>query len=256
MLGNAHRKQDADAVGRGNLMRNLGQSALRHAGDLFGILHRVGFQRLLIFLEVIDPLVDEVHLRESAVDDVLRSGAHPHCIGRWVGLKEDIGTLGHLILAQVGDDQPLPAMLVRPLDARAEHRVILRRIRPYDDHQASLLDVRDRAGVATVAHCSLQPHGRRVLAVAGAVVDVVCPNHSARELLHQEALFIGALRRGDKRERIWAVVLNDAFEGLLDNVERLGPFNLAIAFTVAKQRLYQAVIGVDVAPGILALHAG
>ena len=84
--------------------------------------------------------------------------------------------------------------------------MVLRWVRPDDDHQAGLLDVRDGARVSAVSHGALQAHRRRVLAVAGAVVDVVRADHRARKLLHQEALFVGALRGGNERQRIGTVL--------------------------------------------------
>ena len=54
-----------------------------------------------------------------------------------------------------------------------------------------LVDLRNKIQ----AHGALQAHGCRVLAITGAVVHVVGADHRARKLLHQVALFIGALRR-------------------------------------------------------------
>jgi hypothetical protein len=63
----------------------------------------------------------------------------------------------HLVLAQVGDNQLLPAQLVGALDARRQHRMALRRIAADDQHQPGLLDVGDRTGVAAVTHRAEEP---------------------------------------------------------------------------------------------------
>ena len=133
MLGDAHGKQDADAVGSGNLVCHGRQCLCRNARNLLGIFKGERFKRLFVLIAVIHPRVDEVHLRQAAVDNVFRDRGRPHRIGRWVRLEEDVRALGHLVLAQVRDDQPLPAMLVGPLDPRREHRMVLRRIRSDDD---------------------------------------------------------------------------------------------------------------------------
>ena len=72
---------------------------------------------------MVDPLVHEVHLRQAEIQYVLRNGAHNHTgVGRGIGPEEEIRALRHLMLAQVGDDKPLAAMLERALHARRQHR--------------------------------------------------------------------------------------------------------------------------------------
>src|SRR6185437_12723015 len=101
---------------------------------------------------------------------------------------------GHFVLAQVGDDEPLPAMFVAALDASGEDGVALGGVGADDDDEGSLLDVRNGAAVAAVADGALQAHGCGGLAVAAAVVDVVGADDGAGELLHEIALLVGALR--------------------------------------------------------------
>ena len=48
----------------------------------------------------------------------------------------------------------------------------------------------------------------------------------------------------------------DPLEVVLNDVESFLPFDLAEAFTIAQQRLHQAVIGVNMSPGKLALDTG
>ena len=107
--------------------------------------------------------------------------------------KEDVGAFRHLVLAQVGHDQPLSAQLVRPLYPRGQHRVALRGVGAHNQHQAGHLNICNRSRIAAILDRPLQTHRRRSLAVAGTVVDVVRPDHLTRQLLHQVAFLVGAL---------------------------------------------------------------
>jgi len=127
------------------------------------------------------------------------------------------------MLANVGDDETLATELVGALDTRAQDGMILGRIASDHQDQACFFDIGDGAGVTAVAYGALQPHGCGVLAVARAVVDVVGADDGAGELLHEEALFVGALGRGYKAEGIGAVIVLDLGELLLDEVERFVP---------------------------------
>ncbi len=172
-----------------------------------GVFEGEGLERFFVLVEVVDPLVDEVHLCEAAVDDVFGDGRDPDGVGGGIGADEDVGALGHLVLAEVGDDEPLAAMFVGALDARGEDGMILGGVGSDDDDEAGLFDVGDGAGVAAVAYGALEAHGGGVLAVAGAVVDVVGADDGAGELLHEEALLVGALGGGDEGEGVGAVLV-------------------------------------------------
>ena len=97
-----------------------------------------------------------------------------------------------------------PRSLCASLDARGQHRMAFRGVAADDEDQVGLLDIGDGAGIAAVADGAKQPDGCRGLAIARAVVHVVGADHGARELLHQIALFVGALRGRDEGERIGA----------------------------------------------------
>ena len=51
------------------------------------------------------------------------------------------------------------------------------------------------------------------------------------------------------------MLLTDALERRLDNIERLLPLDLAEAVVIAQHRLHQPVVRIDVSPGKLALDA-
>ncbi len=147
-------------------------------------------------------------------------------------------------------------MFVGALDAGGEDGMILCRVGAYDEDEASALDVGDGAGIAAVADGALEAHGGGVLAVAGAVVDVVGADDGAGELLHEEAFFVGAFGRGNEGESVGAVVGSDLLEFLFDDVEGFVPFDLSESFAVAEEGFDEAVVGVDVTPGELAFDAG
>ena len=108
---------------------------------LAGHFEREGLQAFLEFVDVVDPLIDEFLVGKSVVEDVPGDRGEPDEIGARPRMEEHIGALGHLVLAQVGDDQLLAVHLVGTLDARREHRMAFGRIAADDQHQAGLLDI-------------------------------------------------------------------------------------------------------------------
>ena len=172
-------------------------------------------------------MVDELLLGQAVVEDVARDGGEPDEIGAGAGMQEDIGAAGHLVFAQVGDDELLAAQLVRALDARGQHGMALGGVAADDEDQVGLLDVGDGAGIAAIADGAEKPGGGGRLAVARAVIHVVGADDGAGQLLHQVALFIGALGRGDEGERIGAVGGFDLGESAGDQRERFVPGGFA-----------------------------
>jgi hypothetical protein len=142
-------------------------------GDALGVLEGEGREGLFVGVEVVDPLVDEVLLGEVVVEEVLGDGVDPDGIGGGVGADEEVGALGHLVLAEVGDDEALAAKLVRALDAGGEDGVALGGVGTDDEDEAGFFDVGDGAGVAAILDGARKAHGGGGLAVARAVVDVV-----------------------------------------------------------------------------------
>ena len=76
----------------------------------------------------------------------------------------------------------------------------------YNHYQIRCLDVGDRARVASIANSSEQSGGRRRLTVTRTIVDVVRANHRPRQLLHEIAFFVCALRGRDERHGIRTTV--------------------------------------------------
>ena len=170
-------------------------------------------------------------------------------------MQVNVGAVRHLVFAQIGDDQLLPAQFVRALDARRQHRVTLRGVAADDDHQCRLLDVGDRARIAAVAHGSEEAGGRRSLAIPRAVIHVVGADDRPRQLLHQIAFFVRALRRRDERQCVRPVLRLDLAEAPRHQIQCLIPARLAETVALANQRLGQPVRTVHIVPSELALDA-
>ena len=204
MLGDAHRPEDAHALGVRDGVRDGFERLDRQAADARRLFHRERLEALAVRVEAVHPLIDERRVRQAVVQQVAGDGVQPDQVGSRLGMQKQIGAPGHLVLAEIGHDQLLAVEFVRALDARRDHRMALGRVAADDEHQVGLLDVRDRARIAAVADRAEQAHGRRRLAVARAVVDVVGADDRAGQLLHQVALFVRALRRGDESDGVRA----------------------------------------------------
>ena len=146
--------------------------------------------------------------------------------------------------------------LMRTLDARSQNGMALGRVAADDDDEARLLDVLDGAGIAAVAHGAEKPGGRGRLAIARTVIHIVGPDHRARQLLHQVAFLVRALRRRDERERIGTIRAFDLGEAARHQVESLIPRRFSEFVVFTNQRLGQAIGTVDIVPPELALDAG
>ena len=205
VLGDAHGPEDAGAVGLGDFVGDGFDVGGGDAGDALGVLEGEGCERFFIGVEVVDPLVDELQLGEVVVEEVFGDGVNPDRIGGGVGADEEVGALGHLVLAKVGDDEALAVKFVGALDAGGKDGMGLGCVGADDEDEAGLFDVGDGAGVAAILDGARKAHGGGGLAVARTVVDVVGADDAASQLLHEVALFVGALGRGDEGEGVGAV---------------------------------------------------
>src|SRR6202050_979328 len=99
--------------------------------------------------------------------------------------------------------------------------------------------------------------GRRV-ADTGAGVDVVVAERGADQFLHQESLLIGAARRGDAADRVFAVLGLNALEFGSGVVYRLFPtdFTPFVGDLGADHRLEDTLFVGRITPGKPALDAG
>ena len=125
----------------------------------------------------------------------------------------------------------------------------LRSVTADNEHQIRLRYVCDRAGVSAITDGTKQTYCCRCLAIARAVVDIVCSDYGPGQLLHQIAFFIGALRRRDKPDRVWSILGFDLGQALSNQAERFVPTGFAKFVALSNERLRQPVSAVDMVPG-------
>src|SRR6185437_5284544 len=99
MLRHTHGEENADSIGRRNLVGNRDDRGLRYPGDALSVFERVWLKRLRVLVKMVDPLIDELRLVQLVVENIAGDTVHPYRIGRGLGTKKDIGALGHLVLA-------------------------------------------------------------------------------------------------------------------------------------------------------------
>ena len=255
MLGDAHRPEDTHVLRLSDHMRGALQGLHGNAARFRGELHRERLQALAILLDPRGPFGQELRIRETLIEKIAADGAEPCQVRPGTGVQMQIGAPRHLVLAEIRHDQLLPAQFVRPLHARGEHRMALGSIAAYNQHQVGLLDIGNRSGIAAIAHSAPQTRRGGRLAIARAVIDVVSADNRARQFLHEERLFVGALGRGDERERVRPVRRLDFAEAPRHQVERFVPTRLAEAVAFADQRSGQPIGTIDEIPREFSLHA-
>ncbi len=256
MLCHAHGPQNADTLGISDHVGYPLQSLHGEATGARSVLERERLEALSIFFKVIDPLSEKGSMRKAIVEQVAANGRKPDQIRTWTWVKENIGAPCHLMFSQIGDNQLLTVQLVRSLYTSGNHGMALCRVAADDNHQIGLFDVRDRTGIAAVAHRSEQAGGRRSLAVPRAVVHVVRADHGPSQLPHQVAFLVGAFGRADKAEGVRAILLFDLRKARRYKVQRLIPAGLTEAIALADQRRGESVLAVGEVPRELALDAG
>ena len=144
MLRDTHSPQDADTVGIDNLFRNLLQHILSYAGELLSVFQREGFEARLVLLELVYALFNEVLRVPALVDDVLCDGGCPDHVTAGIRPHEDVGSLSHLMLAQIRNDQTLSSVLVRTLHAGGQHWMTFRGVRSNHDNQSCHFNIGNR----------------------------------------------------------------------------------------------------------------
>src|SRR5713101_9903653 len=113
-------------------------------------------------------------------------------------MQEEVCSPCHFMFTQVRDNELLPVQLVSTLHPRGNDRMTLRRVAADDDDKIGLLHVSDRTRIASVTNGAEQTLGRRGLAVARTIVDVVGADDCPRQLLHEVAFLIRTLRGIDE----------------------------------------------------------
>src|ERR1700751_4416721 len=158
------------------------------------------------------------------------------------------------MFAQISDYRFLAAQFVGLFHPGSQDRVSFRRIAADDQDEAGVLDVSNRSGVTSVTNRAKQAGGGGGLAIARAIIHVVCADDSARQFLHEVALLIGALRRGDKCERVRPVFGLDLGKAPRHQTEGFLPSRLPKLVAFTNQRLGQPVGTINKTPPELYLY--
>src|ERR1700738_2561505 len=131
-----------------------------------------------------DPLIEKLGVRETIIENIAADSAEPHQIGTGIGVQEEICASGHLVLTQVENNELLPIEFVSTLHPRSNDWMTLRRVAANDENKVSLFHIGNGTRIAAIAYGAEQTLGRRRLAIAGAIVNIVGPDDGARQLLH------------------------------------------------------------------------
>ena len=118
-------------------------------------------------------------------------------------------TIGHL--ARVGNDD-LGAFAVCLDHAVRDDRMGLLGIGADDEDDLHVLDLADRIGHRTGTEYGGQPGHRRRVSETGAVIDVVCADPRADELLEGVIFLVRTAGRGESADGISAVLVPDRLQ--------------------------------------------
>ena len=256
MLRDTHRPERADTCRCCDHPGELLQFALRDRRYPCGELQREGREAGAVFVEPGDARIEEFLGGEAVVEDVFGDRREPDHVCAGVRTQEEVGALRHLVLAQIDDDEFLAVQFVRPLDARGDYRVRLRRVGADNQHEVRHADVRDGAAVAAVADGAEEAGGGGSLAVARAVVHIVRADDGAGKFLNEVCLLVRTFRGGDQADAVRPVGCFDRREPPRDEAERFRPRRRAELIALADQGRRQPLRAVDEVPAELALDAG
>ena len=251
VLGDAHAPDQARArEGRSRVPARRPRDILsRHAGDLFGVLERVGGEGGGPGLEPFGARADEVEPGQPLVEDELGHGVEEGHVRAGAFLEPEIGLVAQLDPLGIDHDEPRA-----PADGLAEpdgdDGVVGRGVGAHHHETARLLVVLIGVGRGAGAHGGQHGLDGRGVAEPRAVVDVVGAHHHSRELLDDVAVLVGGLGRGEGPEA--PVIAGQAIGG---GLEGLVPADLAPRAVTLDHGHGDAVAGVDEARAEAALHA-
>ena len=124
-------------LGLGDHVSDLDYRFLRYATTLARHFEREGIETLAVLIRFVYPFVDKGLLCQPVIKDVARDSGKPDEIGAGTRMQEDICAAGHLVLAQVADDEFLATEFMGSLDARSQNGMALGRIAADDDNQSA-----------------------------------------------------------------------------------------------------------------------
>ena len=164
-------------------------------------LREVGTDEGPEVVEPVDPLAEEGLVGEALVEDRGRDGVEERHVRAGPRLQVHVGVLGELDAPRVDDDESRTSERGL-LDPGADDRVVLGRVRAADEDRLARSMSSNELVAAPVPSIGFSADRARRVADAGAAVDVVGPEHDARELLDEVVVLVGGPGRAEHADRV------------------------------------------------------
>ena len=116
----------------------------------------------------------------------------------------NVRVMRQLDFARIDDDQ-FRAAQNRLLDARADDRMVFRRVGPAEEKCARLLDIIERIRSRAGAEHRFHRRGGRRMTDARATIHIVCAENNAREFLREIIVLVRPARRAEHAHAVGAV---------------------------------------------------
>ena len=179
-----------------------------HAGYPLDLLGRVLVQQRAQLVHAVRALAKEILVGVAFGQQHVGQPVEDRHVRAWPALEVDVRVARELYPARVDDDEPCSRDHAL-LDARSDHRVSFGRVGAGEQEAVRAVEVVEGVRAARVPERRHESRRRRRMAEARAVVDAVRADRDPHQLLHQVVLLVGRARRGDRRDRVRAVVALD-----------------------------------------------
>jgi len=153
------------------------------------------------------------------------------------------------------DDNQRRAPPDRLLDAGADDRMVLRRVRAADEDRPGDFDVVERVRAEACAERVLQRRGAWRMTDARAAIDVVGAQHDARELLREVVLLVGRARRSQHADAVGSVAGHQIAKPRRCERQGLVPRGAPPLAAGANHRIQNAIVGANELERVPAFHA-
>jgi len=255
MLRDAHRIDDRGGTGLSVQPRGLDEFLRRHAGDLRRELGGIRLDGTPEVFQALRPLGDEGLVLEALGQDDPDERVYQGHVRAVPLLQVEVGQFREFNRPGVGDDESRFPEADGPLDRGPDDGMALGGVRPDDEDDVGLLEVRDGVRHGSAAERQREAHHGRSVTQPGTMVHVVCPHRRAHELLHQVVFFVCRLGAGEARHGIRAVPVADFAEPLGHERQRLVPRRGHETAVLPHERCPQALVVPDEVGPEPALHA-
>ncbi|OQA20998.1 MAG: hypothetical protein BWY63_01415 [Chloroflexi bacterium ADurb.Bin360] len=264
VLRDAHGPEHRARFASAHQARRLSNLGCRYTRDLFGLLERVLHHRFLEILEALGARGDIRYIFPTVNQDLAHQAVYQSHIGAGAMLQvQTTGQPREVDAARVSDNQRNTAITHGMTNARPDDGVLLGGVGANDEDNLRLLGrVFDGVAHRTTTKRGRQTRNRRSVTESRAVINVIGLPNTARNLLHQVALFVRAFRRSQVGNTVGTVCVTVMREFLRDEVQRLIPSGLAetrpgtISHTlIADKRRGQAVGARHEIPPVATLDA-